>query len=188
MAQAKRIRPKAKKKPSPTTPWFFTWQTVVVIGCVLIIGGLLYGAYQGNDSIGAGLRAMFNNDDSSASPAPTQSLRPERSQKEFDFYDKLRDTDNMMPSDLPDSAPNSQVDYYLQAASLKSLTAADALKAQLALQGYKSVIEVRRANSRDTYYRLRLGPFANKQAAQKVVNELQGLGTNPFVYSTKNAP
>ena len=113
-------------------------------------------------------------------------LENQSSEKDFEFYELLPDIDRVMPDDLPEATPDAppeNVDYFLQAASFRAYSDAEKLRARLALKGFKSVTQAREVEGDGTYYRVRLGPYADKRKAKTAKNKLQRLGVRPFVYS-----
>ncbi len=192
MAQAKRIKakPKAKKKSarkSRNIPWGLL---LVVLITGLVLGKLLHGARNGDSNFGSGLNALFKqsqevqDEDTQA----IQDLVAKSTEKEFDFYEVLPDIEQVMPDDLPDAEPERvrpAMDYFVQAASFRKNADAEKLRARLALKGFKSSTQARTTEERGTYYRVRLGPFADKRKAKTVKNHLQKLGVNPIVLSVK---
>ena len=73
------------------------------------------------------------------------------------------------------STASDPFDYLIQAGAYRSLADADAQKAKLALMGMDAKVSERDQGGR-TVYRVRLGPFADKTAAEKVRARLEGSG------------
>ena len=73
------------------------------------------------------------------------------------------------------STASDPFDYLIQAGAYRSLADADAQKAKLALMGLDAKVSERDQGGR-TVYRVRLGPFADKTAAEKVRARLEGSG------------
>ena len=192
MTQARRIKPKPAKKVSnkrhlPRLPWGLL---VVILVSAIALGALINGAQRGDERFGAGLKTLFGQ----SSPAVSedqeiaQLIETKSSEKEFEFYELLRDIEKVMPDDLPDSAPvrpDTNLDYYLQAASFREYEDAEQLRAKLALKGYKSVTQAREVEGKGTYYRIRLGPYADKRKAKTAKSKLQKLGVRPLVYTVQ---
>jgi len=192
MPQAKRIKakPKTKKKTTKTKrnlPWGLL---LVVLVTGVVLGKLIHGAQTGDSSFGAGLRALFEQSQSAQDEdtRAIQDLVAKSTEKEFDFYEVLPDIETVMPDDLPEPETNTARqanDYYVQAASFRKNADAEKLRARLALKGFKSSSQARTSEERGTYYRVRLGPFADKRKAKTVKNKLKKLGVNPIVLSVK---
>lgn len=197
MSQARRIKPKAKKKqPKPSNLKQLPWGLMVVILCSGIVLGMLFKGAQGEgSSFGSGLKALLSStnengtDSEIAALIDSKSVELKSSEKEFDFYEILPDIDQVMPGDLPESIPtrpNENLSYYMQAASFREHADAEKLRARLALKGYSSVTQAREVAGKGTYYRVRLGPYSDSRKAKTAKNKLQRLGVRPFIYSVKN--
>lgn len=191
MAQAKRIKAKPKaKKASPkkrNIPWGLL---LVVLVTGIVLGKLMHGAQTGDSDFGSGLKALFEKNETTQDEdtQAIQDLVAKSTEKEFDFYDVLPDIEKVMPDDLPDDEPvraKPNLDYFVQAASFRKNADAEKLRARLALKGFKSITQARTSEERGTYFRVRLGPFADKRKAKTVKNKLKRLGVNPIVISVK---
>lgn len=192
MAQARRIKKQAPKKlkksrPRVNLPWGLM---LVILASGVVLGLLISGAQRGDTEFGAGLAAMFESTQAPVSEDAeiAQLIESKSSEKEFEFYTLLPDIEKVMPDDLPESEPTRPVenlDYYLQAASFREHADAEKLRAKLALKGYKSVTQAREVEGKGTYYRVRLGPYADKRKAKTAKNKLQKLGVRPFVYTVQ---
>lgn len=195
MAQARRIKPKAKtksraKKPrqNRNIPWGLL---LVILVCGVVLGMLLNGSKNGDSLIGAGLKALIETSDSPAESedkAIKELIDKTSTEKKFDFYTLLPDIEKVMPDDLPNATPvpsSTQYDYYLQAASFKQHADAEKLRARIALKGFKSITQARVVEGKGTLYRVRVGPYADKRKAKTAKNKLQKLGVRPFVFTVK---
>jgi cell division protein FtsN len=122
--------------------------------------------------------------------------RPEESaesaKRKFDFYTLLPELEVVVPeedqpqrgsqpvpqapSHRPEQTgpPASQASsgYVLQAGSFQKLIEADSLKARLALMGMESSIQTVRVNG-DTWHRVRVGPYQDRQQANRVRAKLR---------------
>ena len=194
MAQARRIKPtaqKSKKHKATQVSWELPWgQILLILGCGIIIGMLLNGMATGNPKFGAGLKQILAQKPESTAKDPEISalLENQTTEKDFTFYELLKDIEKVMPDDLPEATPQrppENIDYFLQAASFKSYADAEKFRARLALKGFKSVTQAREVEGKGTYYRIRLGPYADKRKAKTAKNKLQKLGVRPLVYSVK---
>ncbi|NND80981.1 MAG: SPOR domain-containing protein [Gammaproteobacteria bacterium] len=195
MPQARRIKPRARPKQVrggnrlPQLPWGLL---LVICLSALLLGVLINGAQRGDSEFGAGLRALFEQRAPAVDEdAEIAALIDTRStEKEFEFYELLRDIEKVMPDDLPDSVPvgpDENTDYYVQAASFRDYQDAEELRAKLALKGFRSITQAREVEGKGTFYRLRLGPYADRRKAKTAKSRLQKLGVRPFVYSVAKA-
>ncbi len=78
------------------------------------------------------------------------------------------------PSTTPQSGP-----VYLQLASFKTTQDADALKARLVLAGQSASVVSMDLPDKGTFYRVRVGPFTDKDEALDAANQMQDAGIDP---------
>jgi len=191
MAQARRIKPKKepkKKVKKPRKQWNLPWgllSIILVSGVVLVV--LLSGSQKDGSQLGAGLKELFDKKpvkiDSDESIVAL--IEDKGADKTFSFYDILKDDEQYMPDDLPESEPINRYankEYFLQAASFKNQADAEKLRASLAVKGFRSVTQARETNG-VIYHRVRLGPYADKRKAKTAKTKLQRVGVKPFMYS-----
>jgi cell division protein FtsN len=102
-----------------------------------------------------------------AAPAPV----PPPPKPRFDFYTILPGMEVVVPEQEITGKPREgvrQVEapgiYLLQAGSFRTLQQADQLKAKLALLGLQSDIQTVTINNRDTWHRVRVGPYKDLDA------------------------
>ena len=194
MAQARRIKPKvskAKKTSKKISLLNLPWGLMFVILISGVVLGMLFsGVNSGDKQLGAGLKQLFKTNKSvvvsDATIAASKVTKPV--EKEFDFYELLPEIEKVMPNNLTDTNPTravDNVDYYLQAASFINSADAETFRAELALKGFKSIIQSQVVEGKGKYYRVRLGPYENKRVAKTVKNKLQKEGIEPFVFSVK---
>ncbi|NNC99014.1 MAG: SPOR domain-containing protein [Gammaproteobacteria bacterium] len=192
MAQARRIKPKPvskarKQRKSLKIPWGLL---VVILLSGVVIGLLFNGAMSGDSRFGAGLAQLLeNNEADTASDRDIVELIENKStEKAFEFYELLPDIERVMPDDLPEATPSQPIeglDYFLQAASFREYEDAEKLRARLALRGFSSVTQAREVEGKGTFYRVRLGPYADKRKAKTAKNKLHKVGVRPFIYTVK---
>jgi len=76
--------------------------------------------------------------------------------------------------------------YILQVASFKRMQDADGLKAQLTLLGYKPVVQTVAIDSNEKWHRVRIGPYADRDALEAARIRLRADGhDNPLVVWVK---
>jgi cell division protein FtsN len=75
--------------------------------------------------------------------------------------------------------------YLLQVASFRTAADADRLKAQLALKGINVQVQQVTINGKDTYHRVRAGPFQGKQAVNQARSQLASSGFEPIAIKVK---
>ena len=66
--------------------------------------------------------------------------------------------------------------YYLQAGSFKGAEQADRFKAKLALMGFETDIQTITIDNRDTYHRVRVGPYSDLRTLDKARTRLKKAG------------
>jgi cell division protein FtsN len=93
---------------------------------------------------------------------------PQPSKPRFDFYTLLPEMEVVVPKPEISGQPQPGVrevekagTYLLQAGSFRELKKADELKARLALLGFEASIQTVKINNRETWHRVRAGPFSN---------------------------
>ncbi len=94
--------------------------------------------------------------------------------------------DKPVPETIP--APEKPVTttaggtYYLQVGSFRNSVQAERFKAELALQGMQTSIQTVTINNKDTYHRVRVGPFNNFDALDKTRQSLKkkGIDSTPI--------
>jgi len=105
---------------------------------------------------------------------PLEPVKPPKPRDEpppkprFDFYTILPEMEVVVPDQEVTGKPKkglAQVDkpgtYFLQTGSFKAFDQADRLKAQLALLGLEASIETVTINNKETWHRVRVGPYKN---------------------------
>ena len=82
-------------------------------------------------------------------------------------------------------APAGGTSYLLQVASLKNPADAERLKAKLALLGVQAQIQRVTINGRDTYHRVRAGPYRGKEAVNRARTQLARNGMESITIKLK---
>ena len=193
MTQARRIKPKKvkeKKVKKPRKPINLPWGLLaIILVSIVVLVSLLIGSTKEESEMGAGLKVFFDK-----TPIPEGSdeaisalIEDKGADKAFSFYEILKDDEQFMPDDLPESKPkrpDSNIEFYLQAASFVNEADAEKLRASLALKGFRTITQAR-TNKDVIYYRVRLGPYSDKRKAKNAKTKLQNIGVQPFMYSAK---
>lgn len=175
------------KKPLPGWLWLITG---FALGLIVAFFVYLNGQQALKE---ARLKALGK---ASAEPSEHHPERPDGSappaKRKFDFYTLLpelevivpeegqpqRGSDPMpqVPSHRPEETdpPSAQAStaYVLQAGSFQKPVEADSLKARLALMGVESSIQTVRVD-KDTWHRVRIGPYRDRQQANRVRAKLR---------------
>ena len=79
-----------------------------------------------------------------------------------------------------EKAPASVQNFWVQVGSFSKQGDAETSAANLAMQGIGA--QIRQSGS---YWRVRVGPFASRTAAQEVLNSLSDQGLNPVIVQDK---
>ncbi|KPV39427.1 hypothetical protein AN478_09635 [Thiohalorhabdus denitrificans] len=77
--------------------------------------------------------------------------------------------------------PDDAGDFLVQVASFREAEAAESLKARLALRDFRARVVQADLASRGTWYRVRLGPYAGRSAAETVRSRLAAEGIDALV-------
>ncbi len=110
-------------------------------------------------------------------PATSKGKEVETSapKPQFDFYTILPEMEVVVPqrSEEKGAARAEKTGtYFLQAGSFRHYRDADNLKANLALLGVESKIETITINSKDTWHRVRAGPYTDLRKLNKIRTRL----------------
>jgi cell division protein FtsN len=171
-----------------------------------LLGGML-GAF------GVGLYWTQNPDAMQTLPAaaPVKVERPAAAPPSFEFPNLLRDTevDIAPPPPPPPAAPRPEPQpavetvqpaavtapavptsttgkgFLVQVGSFRRASDAERLKAELALLGISSRVEVATIPSGETYHRVRTGPYADQAALDKVRDLLKRNGKDAMTIPIK---
>lgn len=195
MAQArKKSRRKTKKRKAAWSPWM-----MLLVGLVSgsVLATLYLGAKSGDKfDMGSGLTMLLNRkDESSAVPASTTHAEPAAPapKTSFDFYTVLPEIERVIP-DAFDNAQNgtepetgSPAHFILQAGSYAKLSDADHLKAKLVLSGFDTTVQRISIQGKGVYYRVRVGPYADKRALKNAKQRLQEMGINALPLKVSGA-
>lgn len=179
-----RAQKKKAKKPLPGWLWLLTG---------LLLGVFLMGLFwlKGQSSgIGGEWVGAKPDRPPQGKPAPARRAEmPPPPKPRFDFYTMLPKMEVVVPDDELDYEPpastrgadSSPPTYLVQVGSFRKNADADRLKAQLALLGFEARVVSARISARDTRYRVRSGPYRDKQALNKARKRLADNGFKGMV-------
>jgi cell division protein FtsN len=119
--------------------------------------------------------------------APTTAAAAPATANEYAFYDILGNLEVAVPGKLkPEAQPNPATSsagatdgkpgdgakpapaYALQVGAFRTATEADRMRAELALLGFEARIQKATIDDKDTWFRVRLGPFKDAAEFEKV--------------------
>ncbi|WP_455199560.1 SPOR domain-containing protein [Kaarinaea lacus] len=108
----------------------------------------------------------------------------------FDFYNLLPEMEVFIPdqeiaAEREKTASDQDVIYYLQVGSFRHFEDADRLRAQLALLSLESHTQRVTIDGKQTWHRVRVGPFTSAREMGKVRVRLQDQSMNPIVLKVK---
>lgn len=149
------------------------------------------------DKAGAGQPAPAAKPAAPKKPPAPPSKEAGDDKSRYDFYTILPNLEVVIPEDeikggkgggdkkvlKPIEQPGS---YLLQAGSYRSVKDADRVKAELAFLGVESSIESVTINNKDTWHRVRIGPFSDTKTLNKVRNRLLDNGIDVVVLRVKS--
>jgi cell division protein FtsN len=105
---------------------------------------------------------------------------PAKEKTRFDFYTILPEMEIAIPEDDLTASPSKPAKplikpgtYILQAGSFKTLEQADRMKASLALLGIEANIESVTINNKESWHRVRIGPYRNLDDLNRVRRRLK---------------
>jgi len=107
----------------------------------------------------------------------------------FDFYNLLPEMEVFIPPQELETERERKttetITYYLQVGSFRRTEDADRMRAQLALNNIETHIQRVTINDRQTWYRVRVGPFQSARKMDVVRNRLRAQSIDPIVLKTK---
>jgi cell division protein FtsN len=134
-------------------------------------------------------RAVTEKPAASVAVAKAKAEPPPPPKPRFDFYNLLPEMEVVVPEQEVQGAATAegvkQVEqpgtYLLQAGSFRSQEQADQLRARLALLGVETRVQTVTVNSRETWHRVRVGPFSNLGDLNRARNLLKKNGIDAIL-------
>ena len=162
------------------------WSLLVLgLAIGLLSAWLIQLIIRGMHNPDSGLNNLIKSKPAAVKPAPKHAPSKPAAKPTYDFYTILPETET--PITERDWARQKQaptekgVNYMLQAASYSSPEDADHLKARLILNGLSPSIEKVTIEGKGTFYRVRVGPYANTAEVDRARNTLASLGIKPML-------
>lgn len=115
-------------------------------------------------------------------PPPPSAPRPQPPVAQQAFNDVLPDAD-IAPA--PEAVVATPGTYIVQAGSFKRAADAERLKAELGLLGIAASVQIATLPNGQTTHRVRTGPYASKQTAEQVRNQLKRNGKDGITYPVR---
>jgi cell division protein FtsN len=199
MARDYRSRASTRSRRGNRGSGFFWFVTGVVVGAFGV--GLAW--------------TMQDAERSAPGPAVAKPEQRPAAKPRFDFYNILPEMEVVVPDEdlaakppplppkpqkadpaaqpaqpneaLTQTPPAATADgsYLLQVASYRNVTEAERLKAQLALSGIQAQIQQVTINGKDTYHRVRAGPYRDKDAINQARAQLSRKGLESITIKLK---
>ncbi len=184
-----RANPKPKKQQTSGWAWFFAGLLVGLFAAGLF--WLKFGQQQEMAAKPAHAPAHQQEDPKRA--AEKQDSRPPKPR--FDFYTTLPLMEVEVavpePDPIPRQAPKKAAPvttgstYMLQMGSFRKYGDADRMKASLALLGIQAEIQKVTINNKDTYHRVRSGPYRSGQQINQIRDQLRKNKINSLLIKLK---
>lgn len=180
-SRAKKSTPRRKKRQTPGWVWMLGG---LGIGLAVAVGVYIY--EQANSPVKSAAsksppKAKPAQKPATATPDRTSEPKGSKETSRFDFYTLLPKMEVLIPDSAIEEAnrnlPQAETDlaYVLQTGSFRNAADAETMKARLALLGIEADIEAVVINDRETWHRVRLGPFPSLAAMNPVRRELKRL-------------
>lgn len=189
-----RANPAPQKKPEKQISGGIWFSTGVLVG--LFIAGLAWlklGPYVGAELAPQVAAPKVSSSAKVAGPKKEPKALPPKPR--FDFYTLLPEMEVLVPEseeDAPatsakvETAASASSAYILQMGSFRKHEDADRLKANLALLGVEAEIQKVNINNKDTYHRVRSGPYSSRQQVSELRVRLQQNNINSLLIKLKN--
>ena len=180
-----RANPRPARHPTPCWVWFSVGVMLGAFGFGL--AWLMLGSGAGGTALVVpGLQQP------AAKPLTTRQQEPKPvSLPRFDFYNILPEMEVVVPEEAPAAASPPTVEppsrqpsapapapesYVVQVGSFRKHSDADRLKARLALMGIEADIQKVTIDNKDTYHRVRSGPYRSRRDLKRVRERLRREG------------
>ncbi|WP_444995942.1 SPOR domain-containing protein [Aliikangiella sp. IMCC44359] len=179
-AQKKRGASRSKKKASvPLSLWLLT-----VFLSIALAGGLIYLKWFKPQPVQTSAQTKSTTSSQKNTSSRSSKKSQPKSDDEVPFYDVHRDLTNkkvVIPKEdlkLPDNY--KKYFYTMPCGSFREKARAEELKARIAMVGSKSDLKDIKSKG-ETWYRVQLGPFNSKRAAERIRHRLQDNGIHDCV-------
>ncbi|RLV60004.1 sporulation protein [Parashewanella curva] len=166
--------PRSKKKQAPSSRLPIIPLLIATIG----IGGFGYFLWNIKDSAET---TQPVSKPVKTKPKPKNELPP-KPQDKWSYQDILENKEVQV--DVPKKEPQPNRSYQMQCGSFRSEAQAESMRAKIAFQGLSS--NVRRTEGKNgVWYRVYLGPYDRKRAAERERHKLQAISINTCIILLK---
>ena len=196
MARDYKTRANLKPKKQQTSGWIWFFIGLLV---GLFAAGLIWLKFGQQPAAQAAMpkatQALAQQQKPKTKPKEERSLPPK---PRFDFYTVLPAMEVVVPEPEPDTTPKqahkkpterapvaTSSAYMLQIGSFRKYEDADRMKASLALLGIQAEIQKVTINNKETYHRVRSGPYRSSQQVNQVRSQLKKNKINSLLIKLK---
>jgi len=171
-SSASRFKPSQTKNPVPGWIWLLAGLSIGVLIMIMLRSNVFSGAKSTTVEQKVEqkeIQPLSAKDHYQAVPAD------ENSENEFSFHDVLENKVIEIPDEapLPASKQKTPRSYIMQCGSFRQKSAAETLKAQIALTGFTAHINATLEKSGTRWFRVTLGPYKKKRIAEKQRHQLE---------------
>ncbi len=132
-------------------------------------------------------RDTVKRDNTPPKPVQQKPVKPVEPQPRYDFYTLLPESEVIVPqSSVPETAPpepdvtpakpQATTRFFLQAGSFRQRAEADKVRAQIILLGLDVQLESAKLAGDETWYRVQVGPFQDRNSLSQAQQTLAGNG------------
>lgn len=180
---------RAKAKPSQRLPIWLVAALILVAGLFI---AFLFQLEPGRETVKRGANT----------PAPAVKQAPAKPKKQstsYDFYTLLPESEVTVPKGRaePPPAPKTEPEkpaaaqpsqqYFLQAGSFRQRADADRVRAQIILMGLDVRTEDAKLANGETWHRVQVGPFADRNKLSQAQKTLAGNGFDNLLMQQRTA-
>ena len=190
MATDYRRRSKRKRKPSGPPPW--VWAIVgLIVGLFVAFLVFLKAVSEQPLSEEVAIDIPAEHETRETPKVPQEPAPPAKPR--FDFYNLLPEMEVVVSEEEIKGTPTREGvkrvekpgTYLLQAGSFRSRKQADQLRAKLALLGMETSIQTVSINSKQSWHRVRVGPFNNLRDLNQARSLLKKNGIDAILIRLK---
>jgi len=193
-----RANPKPKQQQTSGWIWFFAGLLVGLFAAALV--WLKFGQLPTNPAAPPKPTTTRAQAQAPVKAKPVEQKKALPPKPRFDFYTVLPEMEVVVPEPEPDPIPQQASQkqatlkgspaatgsaYMLQMGSFSKYEDADRMKASLALLGIKAEIQKVTINNKETYHRVRSGPYRSSQQVNQLRAQLQKNGVSSLLIKLK---
>jgi cell division protein FtsN len=191
-----RIPNRRKRRAPPPWVWTLAGLLVGLFIAFLVFLQMSEPAREDAASVPLAMPAPAEPTTPTPAPAPVVKARPAEPppKPRFDFYDLLPEIEVIVPEQELKGEPTQEGvkpveqpgTYLLQAGSFRKQEQAEQLRARLGLLGYETSIQTVSIDNRQSWHRVRVGPFHNLSELNEARSQLKKNGVDAILIRLKN--